>query len=500
MDTPPPATGPQSPPNGDDPQLDAIRAILFDPERDRIQHLEAENAILREQAQQQQAEIDQLQAELNKLAAESEHLVPRLKPVMADLMGHTIRDSRDDMAEALAPVIGESIRVQIRDSRQDMIDALYPIIGETVQRAVREAIQEFQRNIDAQLKRTFGPEGVLRTTAARLRGVSPAELALRDSLPFNIRELFLIQHNSGLLLAHSHHSLAEVTDSDLISAMLTAIRDFAHDSFGHGAPEKELDEVQYGDQRIIIQSGRTAYLAAVIVGVEPEGFRAKLRQFVSELHVRYEKELKEYNGDPATVPNLQPKLARLVVDATGSASARPRTVSRNTWLALASGGLLGVILLGLACFYLQFTIALYPLAFPGNTATPTTSATPTVTATVTQSATPTVAPSQTPAPSSTFTATPTSTPTPRPSATFTPTPSVVTGIAIGNVWSRGAPSLESPVANVLPIETAVTVRAAFGPWIEVEWTTAAGTQRGWVPARWIALDTSIPPGLITPGP
>ncbi len=168
------------------------------------------------------------------------------------------------MAEALGPIMGEAIRVQIRDSRKDMIEALYPVIGATVQRAVGEFTKEFQRNIDARLKATFGPQGMVRTAMARMRGVSSAELALRDLLPFSIKEIFLIQHGSGLLLAYSHPGSTEVADSDLISGMLTAIRDFVHDSFGHGDEDKELDEIQYGDERIIIQSGRAAYLAVVI--------------------------------------------------------------------------------------------------------------------------------------------------------------------------------------------------------------------------------------------
>jgi len=54
------------------------------------------------------------------------------------MIGGAIRDSHDEMAEALGPVMGEAIRVQIRNSRKDMIEALFPIIGETVQRAIGE--------------------------------------------------------------------------------------------------------------------------------------------------------------------------------------------------------------------------------------------------------------------------------------------------------------------------------------------------------------------------
>ena len=326
--------------------LISIRSILLSDVSDRLREIErqietsqnqsqSEDESLRQQLNELLAELDRLQqlaretdhrsrdldTEIEilrrKAQADSEGLIARVTPILGDMISRTIRDSRDEMAEALGPIMGEAIRVQIRDSRKDMVEALYPVIGETVQRAVGEFTKEFQRNIDARLKATFGPQGMVRTAVARMRGVSSAELALRDSLPFSIKEIFLIQHGSGLLLAYSHPGSTEVSDSDLISGMLTAIRDFVRDSFGHGDEDKELDEVQYGDERIIIQSGRAAYLAVVTTGVEPEGFRARLHVFVSELHVKYEKSLAQYNGDPTTLPNLQPKIARLVAETTG---------------------------------------------------------------------------------------------------------------------------------------------------------------------------------------
>ena len=148
-----------------------------------------------------------------------------MRPCLCSLQGLIAR---------VTPVLGDVIGRTIHDSRKDMVEALYPVIGESVQRAVGEFTKEFQRNIDARLKAAFGPRGMLRTAAARMRGVSPAQLALRDSLPFSIREMFLIQHGSDLLLAHSHPGSTEVADSDLISGVLTVIRDFVRDSFGYG--------------------------------------------------------------------------------------------------------------------------------------------------------------------------------------------------------------------------------------------------------------------------
>ncbi len=507
-----------------------VRSILLSDVRDRLRGIELQIESVQNRSQSDdenlRRQLDELLSEIERLhtlasetdsrsrdlkteidilrrraQADSEGLIARVTPVLGDMIGRTIRDSRDEMAEALGPVMGEAIRVQIRDSRKDMVEALYPVIGETVQKAIGEFAREFQRNIDARLKVAFGPQGILRTSMARLRGVSPSQLALRDSLPFSIKEIFLIQHGSGLLLAHSHHSSAEVADSDLISAMLTAIRDFVRDSFGNGGKEEELDEVQYGDQRIIIQSGRAAYLAVVTTGVEPEGFRAHLRTFVSELHVKHEKVLRQFNGDPTMLPNLQPKIARLVAETTGGETLQ-RPMSRGTKAGIFLGIILAILLIVLACFYLQFTVALYPIAFPSPTPTVTNTPTATPTATATRTLTPTATNTATFTPTVTFTPTATFTPTSTftPTFTFTPsaTPTPYRAFAAGNVWVRGVPEYHTDRLEVLYEGTPVTVFSVYGRWMEVEWLAVDGLHRGWVPQEWVTLVEPLDSNVITP--
>jgi len=507
---------------GDLDSLSSIRAILLAEEQQRLRDIEQRLVFLQQQAnaekedfgrhigglfeeqqrthellRKSQDRIYQLQTELEilrrKAQSDSEGVIARVSPILGDMIGRSIRDSRDEMAEALGPLMGEAIRVQIRDSRKDMIEALYPVIGETVQRAVSEFAREFQRNIDARLRQTFGPQGMLRNTMARLRGVSPSELALRDALPFTIREIFLIQHGSGLLLAHSHPGSSEVADSDLIGGMLTAIRDFAHDAFGHGSQEKELDEIQYGDERIILQSGRAAYLAVVINGIEPEGFRAVLRTFISELHVKYDAALRNYRGDPTTAQ--PPTQAGQAGDGNHwrANHHRPNEPPEKTlagawhivWHLADCPGLL--------------LPAIYDCALPDCLPQPNANrnadlyghAKPDLnpTATATRTPTPTFTPTLT------FTATNTVTPTPTFTPTFTPTP--YPAFAAGNVWVRPAPDFNIRRQMAIIVDMPVIVISAYGNWLEVEWQTASGTQRGWVPARWITLRIPIPPERIT---
>lgn len=501
-------------------ELESVRAILFAQEKERIHVLEAQAAALAQtdktQAEQFQNRIRFLQAEIDALeqasaahqaeaqalqnrldqlrsdiTAESEALLPRITSEMPNLIRGTIRNSSDEMAEALGPVMGNAIRVQIRDSREEMIEAIYPIILSTVQRAVAEFARELQRNIDARLKTTFGPQGLVKNFMARLRGVSSSELAIREALPFDIQELFLIQHESGLLLAHLSHEEASNGDSDLISGMLTAIRDFAHDSFGDGSADESLDEVQYGDERIVIQNGLHVYLAAVTTGVEPEWFRARLRSFVSELHIQHTPALRDYSGDPAMLPDLPPMLAALSTELSSSQADKPAPMSRGQKLILAGGGLIGLLLLAAACFYLQFTIALYPLAFGQPTTTPMATITPLPTATPlpTETAVPlpthTPPPTATPLPTATATAATTATATEPPTATLEPVEE--TAVTNASVWARPRPDNAIEPIAAIPINTTVTILGRQDDWVEVEWPAASGLLRGWVPVQWLDI-------------
>lgn len=507
--------------------LASLQSILLAQERIRIKKLEDQiNALEfqhKDESQALQRQVQQLEAELDRLEQtlkasqkvrdeiqtklellerqgqeEDEGTIARIRPLMSQLIGRTIHDSRDEMAEAMGPVMSEAIRVQIRDSRQEMVEALYPIIGDTVQRAISEFGRELQRNIDYRLKETFGPQGYLRFFSARLRGIDPSELALRDSLPFEIRELFLIQRGSGFLLAHNHLGTSEEGARDLISGMLTAISDFVRDSFGQEGEADQLDEIQYGELRIIIQNGHAAYLAVLIRGIEPEGFRTTLRDFISELHIEHATALRNYEGEPDTLPNLQPQLVQLATNFTDvqALTSRP-TLGRNTKIVLAWGSLMGLLFVGLACFYLRFTLALLPVAFPE----PTASLTPTLTITASHTMSPTitftVTPSKTATATQTSTRTATASPSATPSLTSTPTVVLPEGRIRGNVWVRPEADFNAARETVAFIDTPVKVLAFEAEWVEIEWLSDSQIKHGWVPLNWVILN-SLPTEESTP--
>jgi hypothetical protein len=307
------------------------------------------------------------------------------------------------LVEIVSPIIGDAIRRKIRDAREEMVEALYPIIGQAVIRAVSEAMRDLARTVDAQMRTTFSPRLLWRRLQARVRGVSGAEMALREVLPFEVTEVFLIHRESGLLLGHVMRSPDASADSDLIGGMLTAIRDFAQDAFGRGE-EGQLDEIQYGGRRILIEAAQYAYLAVVVDGNEPPGFRAEMRDRIIAISHMHEETLEDYDGDPAALAPVEASLRSLI------SLGRPHEVSASQKRVLvAVVGLLGVCLLTLCLAggwgwqALRSTPTRLPVTMD---LTPTFTVTPSPTLTPTPS--PTLMPTPTPSP------TPTASPKPLP--------------------------------------------------------------------------------------
>jgi hypothetical protein len=259
------------PPHGN-PELAALREILVGEEQRRLAGLELQVA------------------DLQRQVADKEALIALLTPVMTD-----------------------AIRTTIRDHRAAMVEALYPIIGQLVVRAVAEAIRDLARSIDQRMRVSLNPRAIWRRIWARVQGVSEAELALRAALPFSVADIFLVHRHSGLLLLHLGREAGATADPDVVGGMLTAIRDFTHDAFGRDR-EGQLDEIQYGDRRILIEAAQDAYLAVVVDGVEPPGFRAQMREEIMAVQSEHAEALRGYDGDATHLGLDEARLRRLMTD------------------------------------------------------------------------------------------------------------------------------------------------------------------------------------------
>jgi hypothetical protein len=434
------------------------------------------------------------------LVGDDRRRVAELQARVSDLEDQVT--DRDALVALIAPVLADLIRLKIRDAREEMIEALYPIIGQVVVRAVGEAVRDLARTIDARMRRSLSPRLLWRRFRGRLSGISGGEMALREALPFAVSDILLIHRETGLLLRHVTDDPEALPDSDLVSGMLTAIRDFVGDAFGRHE-EGDLDAIQYGEQRVLIETSQHAYMAVVIEGIEPAGFRARMRQAVIEVSSAYEGVLRDYEGDSSPLEPVDDRL-RIFFGA-----AEPPELVTPKWAMAGAAGLLLVCVIGacLAGRWVWQSARAAPTPLPTHTALPTHTLvppSPTWTATLTPTATATPVPTETPVPTATWTLTPSPTPTQTstltPMPTATPTAASAGAVMTGSVYVRQGPGLTYDLLGmVLERGQRIEVVAVYGNWARVRWMPQDGAQViGWVPLTWVGTLTAVPENIVTP--
>ncbi len=268
-----------------------------------------------------------------------DEIAKAIAPEMGAAIREQIRLDRDAIVDALAPEMGSAIKRQIVLERESMVDALYPVIGNTIAKYFAEAI----RSINQKVEQTFSVEGVQRKFRAKMQGVSEAELILKESVPFKIKAIFLIHNLSGLVMIDLQqsdlNSEAEPIDSDMLAGMLTAIRSFASECMSRSESNTELDAINYSGSKILLEVAGYCYLAVIIDGEPAPIFVAKIRDVFGRIIQVYGDRLKEFDGDPETIPSeAEIELQTLMeVDQSKSAKKSGKTL---LWIGLATFALI----------------------------------------------------------------------------------------------------------------------------------------------------------------
>ena len=244
-----------------------------------------------------------------------------------------IRLDQESIAQALAPEMGKAITAQIELERDAMVDALYPVIGNTIARYMAEAI----KTINEKVSNALSVEGVQRKIRSKVQGVSEAELILKESVPFTIQAAFLIHKASGLVISEVQNSESYQLESEMVAGMLTAIRSFVNECIVQPGEVSELNQIEYGDSKIMLEVAGYCYMAVVIKGEPPHSFINKLRQTVTNLILNYAKVIHEFNGDPGTIPeSLHPFIKNLFDPLQREKSKKPPFALAGLSLALLS--------------------------------------------------------------------------------------------------------------------------------------------------------------------
>ncbi len=244
------------------------------------------------------------------------------------------RDRSAELTRALQPAVEGSVRESIEKRPDVFIDALHPIIGPIVRRSIAESLRTLLQSLNQTLEQSFSWQGLKWRFEALRTGRSFGEIVMLRSLVYRVEQIFLIHRKTSLSLLHVTADAAATQDSGMVAGMLSAIQDFARDSFKTGSDEG-LEEFRVGDLQVWIAPGAHAYLAAVIRGNPPRELRASLENAIESVHILRGSALEKFEGDAAEFESLRPELE--VCLRAQYAAKKTTGGNRRAWLALAAG-------------------------------------------------------------------------------------------------------------------------------------------------------------------
>ena len=224
-----------------------------------------------------------------------------------------IRSRRDDrLLVSMRPVVSEAMRDSMRRDPKSFADALFPALGSAIRKAIAATLGEMIQSLNQVVEHTFSVRGLQWRLEAIRTGRPFAEVVMLRSMVYRVEQVFLVHRETGLLLQHVESGQAAVKDADMASAMLTAIRDFARDTFD-AAHEDTLNSLNIGDLTLWIEQGPHAIVAAVIRGSAPLSFKDVLRETVERIHLEQLEALEDFQGDASPFEAARPALEACLV-------------------------------------------------------------------------------------------------------------------------------------------------------------------------------------------
>jgi outer membrane protein OmpA-like peptidoglycan-associated protein len=253
---------------------------------------------------------------------------------LPDLLRQSQRgQGRQRLSRVLAAPVAEALGTAVREQRQTIVDALFPVIGPAIRRAIAEALRDFTESFNRVLESSFTPRGLRWRLESWRTGIPYVQVVLRHNLRFRLDHLFLIERDSGLVLARQSAADLPDLDADAIAGMLTAIGDFVRDSVGTAGTDGTLDSAGVGEHLVWVEPGPRANLAAFLRGVPPTGLRLLLRQRLERIHAWLEDPQREVvpGAAPDTDPVVQQSLDLQSIEkdfAAAAAAQRGRPARR----------------------------------------------------------------------------------------------------------------------------------------------------------------------------
>jgi OOP family OmpA-OmpF porin len=273
-------------------------------------------------------ELLALKAQLNDSASRSRFIADTL-PAAVQLSSM----ENDRLTKALLQNVEDALQTSVRKNPRPLVEALFPVIGPAIRKSIAETLAELLQTINQMVEHSLSTRSLKWRFDAWRSGASYAEMVLKNTLVYQVEQVFLIDRKTGLLLNHLTSDTAITKDPDMVSAMLTAIQDFVTDSFQVNEQEN-LHQMRFGDLTVLIEPGPRALLAIAIRGNPPDDIRQIVAETLEQIHLIHSEALQAYDGDNKQLATTSHQLENCLISQ--AESKHERRTSPLTWLLILS--------------------------------------------------------------------------------------------------------------------------------------------------------------------
>jgi outer membrane protein OmpA-like peptidoglycan-associated protein len=218
----------------------------------RIESITANDAKLRDELKRR---IDEVYAR----TGDTERLTASVSEVLNEALRRAEVSKHTELTQTIAPLVVTTIKTELRNSQDEMVEALYPITGRLVKAYVASAMKD----LSDQMNRRLEQNPLMLRLQSLSTGRSVGELAMAGAQNFEIKELYLIRRGSGELVARWPESGASGRDQAM-SGVLAAVNEFANEAFS--ADQSTLRQIDIGDDEVYLRGSPIYLLAARCTG------------------------------------------------------------------------------------------------------------------------------------------------------------------------------------------------------------------------------------------
>jgi outer membrane protein OmpA-like peptidoglycan-associated protein len=291
--------------------VERLKELLFDSEAQEMAELARRIDAVAEIDNRGRDELRQKLAQIFDRVGTSERFATNVASVLDQALRQAEVTQHAELSSAMAPLMLTTIKAELRNSQDEMVEALYPITGRLVKSYVASAIKDLSDQINRRLEQN----PVMLRLQSLTTGRSVADLALAGTQDFKLQELYLIRRGSGELVAHWPQTGTR-DRQQVMSGVLAAVNEFANEAFA--ANQSTLRQIDIGDSALYLRGSPLYLLAAKCSGTAPKGIEKELDDaFLAAVEMQH-----EISTQAASTANLKKEQEDLLGELGGHLEAR----------------------------------------------------------------------------------------------------------------------------------------------------------------------------------